>query len=125
QPEDEDQDPASRRTSNAVGYYPPSRALVVKGTSRVQDRLSGGILNPRAPAGAGGMGRLDPQNREDALAKRINNKELRDQAKDVIVKKAPKDPKGDNASQVAAATNLDPRTIWQEKLEQRPVNDPG
>jgi tetratricopeptide (TPR) repeat protein len=127
QPEDEDQDPATRRTSNAVGYYPPSRALVVKGTSRVQDRLSGGILNPRAPAG-GGMGRLDPQNRDDALAKGIKDKDLRDKAKEVVAnKKTPdksKDQKGGDAAQVAAA-NLDPRTIWQEKLDQRPVNDPG
>jgi len=122
QPEEEDQDPTLRRTSNAVGYYPPSRALVVKGTSRVQDRLSGGILSPRAPAAAGGQGAIDKK-RDDAFAKG-NNKDLRNQAQEVVKAKSQKNQKDNNASQIAAA-NLDPRKIWQEKLDQRPVNDPG
>jgi tetratricopeptide (TPR) repeat protein len=123
QPDDEEQDVTTRRTSNSVGYYPPARALVVKGTSRVQERLTGGILSPRPQAGGGGMGALD-RKRDDAFAKG-NNKELKDQAVAVAKEKSQKDQKG-KADQVASsATNLNPRKIWQEKLDQRPVNDPG
>lgn len=121
QDEDADQDPATRRTSNAVGYYPPSRALVVKGTSRIQERLSGGILTPRAAPGGRDQGAID-QKRDNALAKVNNDGGLRDVARKVTKDDSKTVQKGDN--QVASA-DLDPRKIWQEKLEQRPVNDAG
>jgi hypothetical protein len=105
--DDQPDDPTLRRTSNAVGYYPPSRALVVKGTSRIQERLSGGILTPRAAAG-GREGALDVP-RDNALAKAKDTK-IGDVAKSVVAGK----PKND-----------DPRTMWQEALEQQPVNDAG
>src|SRR5262249_49648701 len=35
---------------NALGYYPPTRALVVKGTSRVHTGLDGGLLTPQGDA---------------------------------------------------------------------------
>jgi tetratricopeptide (TPR) repeat protein len=120
QPEEEDQDPATRRTSNAVGYYPPSRALVVKATSRVQERIGGGILTPRAPAGRD-QGAIDKK-RDDALAKGKDAPEKGDalaKAKDTKVAEVARavvngKPKNDN-----------PRTMWQEALDQQPVNDPG
>jgi tetratricopeptide (TPR) repeat protein len=120
--EDEEQDPALRRTSNAVGYYPPARALVVKGTSRIQERLSGGILTPRAPAGRE-QGALD-RNRDNALAKINNENGLRDVARNVTKDETKKGQKGNDATEVASA-KLDPTKVWQEKLDQRPVNDPG
>jgi tetratricopeptide (TPR) repeat protein len=122
QQDDEEQDPTLRRTSNAVGYYPPARALVVKGTSRIQERLSGGILTPRAPAGRD-QGALD-RNRDDALAKINNDGGLRDVARNVTKDETKKAPKGNDATQIASA-NLDATKVWQEKLDQRPVNDPG
>ena len=59
------------------------------------------------------MGAIDKK-RDDAFAKG-NNKELRNQAQQVVKERSQKDQKDKNATQVAAA-NLDPRKIWQEKL---------
>ena len=44
--------------AGALGYYSPTRALIVKATSRVHTRLGGGLLAPRPPAGGAGAGAL-------------------------------------------------------------------
>lgn len=35
--------------AGSLGYYPPTRALIVKATSRIHTRLGGGMMGPRPP----------------------------------------------------------------------------
>jgi tetratricopeptide (TPR) repeat protein len=94
---------------------------VVKATSRIQERLSGGILTPRAPAGRD-QGAID-KNRDDALAKAKDAPKKRDDA----LAKAKDSKIGEVAKAVVNGKpkNDNPRTMWQEALDQQPVNDPG
>src|SRR5207237_7883775 len=39
---------------NALGYYPPSRGLVMKGSSRIHTNVGGGMMGEKAPE-TGGM----------------------------------------------------------------------
>src|SRR5262249_14747252 len=56
---DADEQPTvPRELQNQLGYYPPARALIVRGSSRIHTRAGGGFLSrPNAPPP--GMGALD------------------------------------------------------------------
>src|SRR5439155_1121804 len=62
QPGDEQDDVLPPEPLNALGYYPPARAVVVKGTSRIHSNIGGGLLNAK---GGGGMGAANRPDRED------------------------------------------------------------
>jgi tetratricopeptide (TPR) repeat protein len=111
---------------NSLGYYPPARALVVKGTSRVHAQL-GGMLSTKALGGA--MGAL-PQNRNDVTVIEPPNRRQPLAGNDNQVAANVKDAKPDllkdlqDKKKRAQLAKLDPRKIWQDALEQG-VNDPG
>jgi hypothetical protein len=118
---------------NSLGYYPPARALVVKGTSRIHTNLGGGLLTGRG--GPGGMGALDrrpdgaiviaPHKKDDPLRK--PNERLASAAEKKNDKVAAKDKEPQNAPDKKSPEALaarDPRKIWQDALV-KGVEDPG
>jgi hypothetical protein len=116
QPGDEDSEGTERLNPellNSVGYYPPSRALVVKGTSRFHTGVGGAISGVRP-----GMAALDRKDR-DALAKanEQQEKERKNDLKQLADRVAKNDKNNDKAE-------LDPKKIWQDALA-KGVNDPG
>ncbi len=121
--QDEVADPA---TANNLGYYPPARALVVKGTSRIHTRLGGGLLGGR-PAGAppAEKGAALDKAKDGFFAKGGTEKNIKDK-----LKAAAAEPAED--TQVAKSQpagkekgpEIDPEKIWQEALA-KGVNDPG
>ena len=120
--EDEDVDPFPPELQNSLGYYPPARALVVKGTSRLHTNLGGD------PATAGAAGRpplaLNGPRGNDGNLK-DGNKQVVDRLKKEIGKTNAKDTqiaKAGEAKSSKPAAN--PKKIWQEALE-KGVNDPG
>jgi hypothetical protein len=141
--QEEGAEPLAPELLNSLGYYPPSRALVVKGTSRIHTNLGGGLLTPQGGA-PGGMGALpqrngdfalikprDPARRaRDKLAERANDtpKEPVAKATDAKAKKASDTAdKGQDAlaaQPTATAQELDPKKIWQAALA-KGVHDPG
>jgi tetratricopeptide (TPR) repeat protein len=108
--------------NNQVAYYPPSLALVVKGTSRIQTRPFPPVqvVNPNAMADAGPnagrpergerMARIGPGNRNGA-------NDPKPKAGEVRVAAA-----GDKGEK--KGTPPDPRKIWQDALA-RGVTEPG
>jgi tetratricopeptide (TPR) repeat protein len=133
---EEQDDPAGDpNTAGSLGYYPPSRALIVKGTSRIHTRLGGGLFGPRPvgpPPGDNKGAQLD-NIKKDFLARRGDGK-----GGDVFGKlsgAADKDQQvakvdGDKGKSKAAGKprreipDLDARKIWQEALA-KGVTDPG
>src|SRR5262249_48288820 len=107
------------------GYYPPARALVVKGTSRYHTDLGGGLLTPR---GAGNVGVMP--NFDGKLA--IIPKREQDQAggKLAVAGQQATDKKGAANTQKSRIPDakelakLDPKKIWEDALS-KGVNDPG
>lgn len=133
--QEEGEDRLPQELLNSLGYYPPSRALVVKGTSRIHTNLGGGITSP-VGGPPGGMGALDRQRGGEQLASRARNrapdkpnergqgppKEQLASAKgrageDKLKEAAPGKPN-------APAKDLDPKKIWEEALV-KGVDDPG
>jgi Mg-chelatase subunit ChlD/tetratricopeptide (TPR) repeat protein len=137
--QDEGQEQLTPEMLNSLGYYPPSRALVVKGTSRIHTNLGGGLLSPQGGP-PGPMGALNRQgdvlvirprdNARDKLNERANGPPKEQVA-------AAKDRPGDKAA--GAGTKLkdlptgkpdspekkyDPEKIWQAALA-KGVDDPG
>jgi tetratricopeptide (TPR) repeat protein len=102
--------------AGALGYYPPARALVVKGTSRVHTRLGGGLTGPRG--GPPPIGALD-RKRDDRFGQ---GKDPDKNPIDPKARAAKDKPAGKPAG--AAVTDLDAKKIWQDALA-RGVNDPG
>jgi tetratricopeptide (TPR) repeat protein len=97
-------------TSGALGYYPPARALVVKGTSRVHTRAGGGLLGPRPPGAPPGAAMLDKAKKE-LLAKGGNTDKN-------PVNAAAKDKQPD------LLTAADAKKLWQDALL-KGVQEPG
>jgi hypothetical protein len=130
QPEEDDTTAAERKMANALGYYPPSRALVVKGTSHIQPNLRSGLMAPRAPAGdkadAGNQPRdpivLGNGPGGDRLRERLSrppdvtNNQL---AKaDTPEKKAEAKKNAEIIKELLArAAKMDPKAVWQEGLD--------
>jgi hypothetical protein len=128
--------------AGAVGYYPPSLALVVKGTSRIHTRLGGGLLGPRAPAPAAPdkMGANDLNKIKDQFLAKSGAKDdkLRDKAKKGDIgsklelaaadnkrdKERKKEELAAKTKKSAPVTDLDAKKIWQEALA-KGVNEPG
>jgi hypothetical protein len=114
---------------NSVGYFPPARALVVKGSSRIHTNFGG----PTGVKPPGVIGAIDAQ-REGKLAFIPGQKRALNQLNDAVAANdKPKDnavaqansakPSGKKA--LAADRPLsDPKKIWQEALA-KGVNDPG
>jgi tetratricopeptide (TPR) repeat protein len=111
-------DPAllERPVLNSLSYYPPARALVVRGTARLHSKpLSSLIGRPAnmAPAAAldrerdGALVIRPNQPKSDRVANADNQ---RNKPKPSVARKDPKD--------------LDARTIWQSALD-KGVKDPG
>jgi hypothetical protein len=110
---------------NQLGFYPPSMALVVKGSSTVNTRINSRPIVPNAdrPPVA-----LNDKDREGQLAQgkipdpapgrvRVGG----DRDGDKLVKNDEKDPKKDEQTPLA---ELDPKVIWQDALD-KGVNNPG
>ena len=100
------------RNSNTIGFYAPSLALVVRGTSQIHTKY-GGVLggSPAKKEPALGMEEAMRKPGMDKVGPR--DKVLDKNNKDVVVKNgAPKKMKvaGDGEME------LDPRKIWQEAL---------
>jgi hypothetical protein len=126
QGEDQDIEPFAPELLNALGYFPPSRALVVKGTSRIHTNIGGGFL--ARPGGQ--MGALDAKPRDGALV--IAPQRDRPRNKDteqVAAAKVPEDAndlkkfKGKTPKPEELAL-LDPAKIWRDALV-KGVDDPG
>ncbi len=133
-PDDEEIDPAARRQANSVGYYPPSRALVVKGTSQIQTRQGGGLMTPRAPAPGKDMGDAGNRPRDNiVLGRGPAADRLRgpaDVTNRVAKAGAPTDKKtgvkkSDEVKALVQAAEKDPKKVWQEALDKKEVTDPG
>jgi hypothetical protein len=108
---------------NSLGYYPPARALIVKGTSRYHTDIGGGLLSPR-PGGNAAISQMG----DGKLAivpkdKRRENEQKLAQAKQASDKKlAAKTSK--KPADLKELAKLDPKQIWQDALA-KGVNDPG
>jgi tetratricopeptide (TPR) repeat protein len=91
---------ADIRNANTIGFYAPALALVVRGTSRVHYRLTGGLVSGKAKEAGG----------------EVNERQL------VALGKKKND--GQVANAAGEDKDLDPRKIWQDALAQG-VEDPG
>jgi hypothetical protein len=136
--QEEAAEPLAPELLNSLGYYPPSRALVVKGTSRIHTNLGGGLLSPQGgPPGIGALPRqggdqlvIRPRDKtRDKPGDRVNDPPKEQlAAKDAKGGKAPggegkiKDPLAGRPN--APPKDLDPKKIWQEALA-KGVDDPG
>ena len=122
-PAEEAADPA---TANNLGYYPPARALVVKGTSRIHTRLGGGLLGGRPGAPPPEKGAALDKVKQDFFAKGGEQKNnIQDKLKAAAEK--PKDDTQlakDQPAGKGKGPEIDPEKIWQEALA-KGVNDPG
>ncbi len=101
--------------AGALGYYPPARALVVKGTSRIHTRLGGGLGGGRV--GPPPMGALDKK-REEQFGKAT------DLDKNPFDKKEKTAVAAKSKPEAKPVTDLDAKKIWEEALA-RGVYDPG
>jgi tetratricopeptide (TPR) repeat protein len=112
---------------NSVGYYPPARALVVKGTSRFHTDIGGGLLSAR-PGGQAALGNLGdgklvirPKSERD-LNKPAEALALGQAAGDKRVAATGK--KKNSAANPGQLARLDPKKIWEDALA-KGVTDPG
>jgi len=124
-------DPAATdpNEAGALGYFPPSRALVVKNTSRIHTRLGGGLLGPRA-VGA------PPPEKASKVDKIKQDFFARGGSKDDPFKKLNRAASGEQLakagsgkgpvknSSLSEPSDLDARKVWQEALA-KGVTDPG
>jgi hypothetical protein len=108
-------------TANSVGYFPPSLALVVKGTSRIHTRLQSPLTAPGStPPQAKGPDQVRPavaaapKQNDKAVAAAADNAEqaAKQKLKEQLAAIDPKLAEGD------------PKVIWQWGLSQG-VQDPG
>jgi hypothetical protein len=100
---------------NSIGYYPPARALIVRGTGLYHSQASiklktgnaGGVKGGPGLPGRGDFAQANPPAEEkgDEKNRIVNPKE---------------DPK-----LLAKNISRDPRRMWQEAMNTMPVNDPG
>jgi tetratricopeptide (TPR) repeat protein len=128
--EEEGQDKKPAELLNSVGYFPPARALVVKGSSRIHTNLGGPSTVKPPGQGAGIDGPRDralafipkrdrqPNQQNDAVA--AGDKPKFDRA----VARANTGQAGEQKASVKAKPVSDPKKIWQEALA-KGVNDPG
>jgi tetratricopeptide (TPR) repeat protein len=141
--QEEGEDRLPQELLNSVGYYPPARALVVKGSSRIHTNLGGGLLSPRGgPPGAPGMGALNPQ-KDGALVirPRDRSRDKQDDRANGPPKEQLANAKGQGSDKAPAdggkklkdamlamsrgqTKDLDPKKIWQDALA-KGVEDPG
>jgi hypothetical protein len=129
QPVGGDDDPSTNLEANAVGFFPPAMALVVKGTSRIHTRLSSPLTAPGSTPPGAALDLDRPQVAGNAL-KQLDNA--------VAGKTKAPDEKAiaarDAAIQQAATEQLakidpdlakkDPKVIWEKALTMG-VSDPG
>jgi hypothetical protein len=113
----DDENAGDPNVAGAIGYYPPARALVVKATSRVNTRLGGGLLGPRAAGPAPDKQGKAEEIKKDFLAK---NKDIGDPSNKKLTVAAASAKSKDGKT----VSESDARKIWQEALE-KGVNDPG
>jgi hypothetical protein len=116
---DDDQPILNPDLLNSMGYYQPSNALVVRGTSRLHTRIGGGNIGS---AGGGGvrMGAAPKGDKGDALV--IAPGQNRDKNNGGVgVAKAPAAPKVAPKVEVAIAAatkkDRDPKQAWEEAVE--------
>jgi hypothetical protein len=122
-------DPSTNLEANAVGYFPPSLALVVKGTSRIHTRMQSPLTAPGSTPPGAALDRERPAIARNGLNP-LNNA--------VAGNGQGQDPKAvaarDAEAKKAAAAQLakidpelakgDPKVIWQRALALG-VDDPG
>jgi hypothetical protein len=95
--------------AGSLGYYSPTRALIVKGTSRIHTRLGGGLLAPRPPAAAAGAVLFEPGKKPVQVAGDNDN----DKSKDPKKKPTPTDVKP-----AVQTVKVDAKKAWQDALSQ-------
>lgn len=100
---------------NSIGYYPPARALIVRGTGLYHSQTS---IKLKTGAAGGAKGGPGLPGRGD-LAQANPPAEGKDDVKNRIV-----NPKED-PKLLAKNISRDPRRMWQEAMDKMPVNDPG
>ena len=119
--EDEDVDPFPPELQNSLGYYPPARALVVKGTSRLHTNLGSDPSTGRGPGGLVNNGRRA----NEAIVKNESKPVLDNLKREVAKTNDKKDAQVAKAGDPTPAKPAgNPKKIWQEALE-KGVNDPG
>jgi tetratricopeptide (TPR) repeat protein len=108
-------DPAllERPQLNSLSYYPPARALVVRGTARMHTKVGGSLIGRPANQPPAAPGKERPGSMV------ISPNKPRPDATAVAKAKAPEKPRPK-----AGQKDLDPRSIWQDALV-KGVNDPG
>jgi hypothetical protein len=100
---------------NSIGYYPPARALIVRGTGLYHSQTS---IKLKTGAAGGAKGGPGLPGRGD-LAQANPPAEGKVEEKNRIV-----NPKEDPRL-LAKNISRDPRRMWQEAMDKMPVNDPG
>src|SRR5262249_987026 len=94
--------PPNLQNSNTIGFYAPALALVVRGTSRIHTKQTGGVFGDAKPKE--NINFNDPQ-----LAK--NNR-----PPDVQVAGGAGEDNDPARKHKTTVAELDPRTMWQEAL---------
>src|SRR5262249_37656935 len=115
-------EPNSDPLGNDLGYYPPSLALVVKGTSRIHTN-SPTLLTAPGALPPGGQGRLD-DNKRDPVA-RLDKKNNTKAAGDVEQQQKEEIKKQQLLAQARVPKwDAEPREVWQKALNEGGA-DPG
>lgn len=121
-PGDESQPILTQDQLNSLGFYPPTRTLVVRGTSRFyksnSSRLSrSGMGGPVAAPANNGNNRVaanEPKKNNPPAANAAGNKK-----EPVAVAQAPK-----QAPKAEPGKKLDPKVVWEDAVA-KGVTDPG
>jgi tetratricopeptide (TPR) repeat protein len=123
---------------NSLGYYPPSRALVVRATSRLHSNLSGGKLNLGGPPPGAGQAAADkPRDGQLVFGPGAPRRPKPGEGGDQVAKAKPAEaaPKKPDAVAKADKPAANPKELWRdfakgglpEQLADKrgPVKDPG
>jgi hypothetical protein len=106
---DEDVPPTPLEFLNALQYYQPSRALVVRGSSRIHTKV-GDFVNSAAPPGA-----KNPRDNGDVL---VFGPGAKDKNGGAAVAKAPAKPVDQPVAAAAPKAPHNPKTTWHENMQQ-------
>jgi tetratricopeptide (TPR) repeat protein len=124
-PMDEEPTFVPAKQLNSLGYYPPARALIIRGTSRyhpaatikLEKKSDGQAVGPMNPNAPGGPVVIGPDTPNPDKTK----------PKDPVAVNPPKDQKIDASTNVVALKKKlsdDPKRMWNEAIDWT-ITDPG
>ncbi|HLW68848.1 MAG TPA: hypothetical protein VKS79_26285, partial [Gemmataceae bacterium] len=119
---DTDQKIVPESELNSLGFYKPSMALIVRGTSRIHTRAGGGLLNPGAGGGNMGFNNL-PNNGRDVLVFQPHSPNNPAQQAVKADEKKKIDPEKEYAKLPPKPVN--PKAMWQIALANEKIADTG